>query len=192
MGCRLTIVHRGSAPRGPVVPFIGLAEGLVLTALRRVGVPLPRIGSALDRLDEELGLAHSLASERFHTDGAQVLFDCAEQGGDRKFSGVLRELVVMRSGQRVFNDAVAAYLRRLEFGDDGYARLIHLPAYKIADVVVDPARGFGQPIFARGGARLEDALAMFQAGEDLDTVAAEYRVPSEHLEDAVRIAILAG
>jgi hypothetical protein len=44
-----------------------------------------------------------------------------------RFPG-LRELVVVRSGQRVVNKIVAAYLQRLEFGDDGYARLIHLPA----------------------------------------------------------------
>ncbi len=105
-------------------------------------------------------------------------------------SAAIRELVVVRSGQRVFNEVVAAFLRRLEFGDDGYAWLIHLLAYEIADVVVDPARSFGQPIFARGGARLEDALAMFRAGEELSTVAAEYRVPPEHLEDAVRVATL--
>jgi uncharacterized protein (DUF433 family) len=63
-----------------------------------------------------------------------------------------------------------------------------LPAYEVADVVVDPRRGFGQPVFARGGARLEDALAMFRAGESLDVVAAEFGVPVDQLEDAVRIA----
>lgn len=188
----LTVVDRGSARRGPVVPFIGLAEGLVLTALRRAGVPLQRIRPALDRLDEKLGLGHALASQRLYTDGAEVLFDYAEQDGDGdgEVSEALRELVVVRSDQRVFTEVVAAYLRRLEFGADGYARLIHLPAYEVADVVVDPARGFGQPIFARGGARIEDALAMFRAGEHLNTVAAEYRVPPEHLEDAVRVATL--
>jgi len=186
----LTVVDRGLGRQGPVVPFIGLAEGLVLTALRRSKVPMQRIRPALDRLDEEFGLAHALASKRLYTDGAEVLFDYAEQDGDREVSGALRELVVVRSGQRVFNDVVEAYLRRLEFGEDGYARLIRLPAYEVADVVVDPARGFGQPIFARGGARIEDALAMFQAGEDLGTVAAEYRVPPEHLEDAVRVALV--
>lgn len=98
----------------------------------------------------------------------------------------------MRNGQRVFNDVVDSYLRRLEFDDDGYARLIRLPGYEVADVIVDPARGFGQPIFARGGARIEDALSMFRAGEDLVTVAAEYRVPREQLEDVVRVATLPG
>ncbi len=60
-------------------------------------------------------------------------------------------------------------------------------------MVVDPDRGFGKPIFARGGAgrggaRLEDALALFRAGEPLDVVAEEYGVPRAELEDAVRIA----
>lgn len=58
----------------------------------------------------------------------------------------------------------------------------------MADVVVDPDRGFGQPIFARGGARLEDALALLRAGEPLDVVADEYGMPRDQLEDAVRIA----
>jgi len=99
-------------------------------------------------------------------------------------------LVVVRNGQRVFNEVVEGYLRRVVFDThDGYARLIHLPAYETADVIVDPDRGFGQPIFARGGARLEDALALFDAGEPLDTVVREYGIPAEQLEDALRIAV---
>jgi uncharacterized protein (DUF433 family) len=66
--------------------------------------------------------------------------------------------------------------------------LIHLPAYAVAEEVVDPERGFGQPVFARGGARLEDTLSMFRAGESLDVVADEYGVPLDQLEDVVRIA----
>ncbi|MGH3770790.1 MAG: DUF433 domain-containing protein [Pseudonocardiaceae bacterium] len=174
--------------RGPVIPFIGLAEGLVLTAMRRSGVPLQRICPALERLDERFGLAHALASKRLYTDGAEVLFDYAETGDDPTAARAARELVVVRSGQRLFNEIVAAYLRRLEFGADGYARLIHLPAYEVAEVVADPARGFGQPIFARGGTRLDDVLALFRAGEPLDVVAEEYGVPREQLEDAVRVA----
>jgi uncharacterized protein (DUF433 family) len=64
-------------------------------------------------------------------------------------------------------------------GAEGYLR---------SAVVVDPERGFGQPVFVRGGARLEDALSMFRAGESLDVVAAEYGVPLDQLEDVVRIA----
>lgn len=174
--------------RGPVIPFVGLAEGLVLTAMRRSGVPLQRIRPALIRLEKELGLAHALASKRLYTDGAEVLYDYAESGDDPTAAKAARDLVVVRNNQRVFNEIVQGYLRRLDFGDDGYARLIHLPVYGTADVVVDPTRGFGQPIFARGGARIEDALSLFRAGEALDAVAREYGIPPAQLEDAVRIA----
>jgi uncharacterized protein (DUF433 family) len=183
----LTAIHNTSI-RGPVVPFVGLAEGLVLSAIRQGGVPLQRIRPALAQLEKEFGVQHALASKRLYTDGAEVLFDYAQNGGDPDAARAARELVVVRNGQRVFSDVVEAYLRRIEFGKDGYARLIHLPAYQVADVVVDPTRGFGQPIFARGGARLEDAIAMFRAGESLDTVAEEYGVPRSDIEDAVRIA----
>lgn len=56
------------------------------------------------------------------------------------------------------------------------------------DVVADPTRGMGQPVFAPGGARLEDAHNPFRAGESLETVAAEYGVPLAQLEDALHLA----
>ena len=183
----LTTLRRPGA-RGPVIPFIGLAEGVVLTAMRRSGVPLQRIRPALEQLDAQFGLAHALASRRLYTDGAEVLFDYAEAAADPGLVRAASELVVVRNGQRVFNAIVAAYLQRMQFDTDGYVRLIRLPAYETAELVVDPSRGFGQPIFARGGARLEDALALFRAGEPLDVVADEYGIPPEQLEDAVRIA----
>jgi uncharacterized protein (DUF433 family) len=160
----------------------------VLTAIRHAGVPLQRVRPALARLDQEFGISHALASKKLYTDGAEVLFDYAESGEDADAARAARDLLVVRNGQRVFTDVIASYLRRIEFSDDGYATLLHLPAYQVADVVVDPSRGFGQPIFARGGARIEDAIALFQAGEALDTVSDEYGVPREDLEDAVRIA----
>jgi uncharacterized protein (DUF433 family) len=54
---------------------------------------------------------------------------------------------------------------------------------------VDPTRGFGRPIFERGGARLEDALSLFRSGEALDVVADEYGVPRDQLEDVVRVSL---
>jgi hypothetical protein len=102
-----------------VIRFVGLAEGLVLTAMRSSGVPLQRIRPALTRLANELGLEHALASRRFYTDGAEVLFDYAENGDDPAAARAARELVVVRNDQRVLNEVVESYLRRVEFGDDG-------------------------------------------------------------------------
>lgn len=85
----------------------------MLTAMRRSGVTLQRIRPALERLDEQFGLAHALASRRLYTDGAEVLYDYAETGDDRTAARAARELVVVRSGQRMLNEIVAAYLQRL-------------------------------------------------------------------------------
>jgi uncharacterized protein (DUF433 family) len=173
-------------PRGAAsIPFVGLAEGLVLAGIRKSGVPLQRIRPALDRLQEEFGLEHVLASHRIYADGAEVLYDFGQDSDDGE--DVMR-LVVVRNGQHVFTEVVQQYLKRIEFAADGYANVIHLPSYERAEVVVNPQRGFGQPTFARGGARVEDVLGMFWAGESLATASQEYGVPEDQLEDALRVA----
>lgn len=176
-----------STLRGPTIPFVGLAEGMVLAAVRAAGVPMQRIRPALERLADELGVEHALASQKLYTDGAEVLYDLSEPGGDVEPEPV-RRLIVVRSGQRVFSEAVEQYLRRIDYGSDGYAHLVRLPGYGTAEVVADPERAFGQPIFAHGGGRLADVLGLFWAGEDLETVADEYGVSRTELEDVVRVA----
>lgn len=170
------------------VPFVGLAEGMVLAAIRRQGVPLQRIRPALDALKAELGLAHALASRRLYTDGAEVLYDYAERHKEDPEARVARELVVVRNNQRVFSEIVEDYLSRLQFGDDGNVVTIRLPGYERAQVVVDANRSWGKPIFLNGGARITDALERFWAGDDLDEVAEEFGVPRQQLEDALRVA----
>ncbi|HEX9993035.1 MAG TPA: DUF433 domain-containing protein [Acidimicrobiales bacterium] len=179
------------APTGvkdPSIPFVGLAEALVLAAVRRSGVPMQRIRPALDALEHGIGVEHALASRKLYTDGAEVLFDFGERRRDTPEGQVALDLVVVRSGQRLFSDVVESYLRRIEYGDDGYATLIRLPAYERAAVVADPRRAFGAPIFERGGARVEDVLERFWAGGSVEELSAEFGVPVDHVEDVLRVA----
>jgi uncharacterized protein (DUF433 family) len=172
----------------PTIPFIGLAEGMALAAFRSKGVAMQRIRPALMVLAETVGLEHALASKALYTDGAEVLYDYAERQGDTPEAMDTRELVVVRKGQRVFTEVVQDYLERIEYGPDGYARLIHLPDYHRAEVVADPERSFGQPIFAHGAARVADVLERFWAGEDLGILSDEFGVPLAELEDVLRVA----
>lgn len=176
-------VTSGVQNRGPSVPFIGLAEAYTLRAFRRRGVPLQRIRPALDRLDREFGLDHALASERLYTDGAEVLFDYRSDLGD-----VVGDLVVVRRQQPVFRDVIADYLEQVVF-EDGYALRLPVVGYNEAELFVDPRRAFGQPVFARGGAKLADVLALFQSGEPLELVAQEFGLPSSQLEAALRASL---
>jgi uncharacterized protein (DUF433 family) len=147
-------------------------------------VPLQRIRPALDRLNQEFGLAHALASQRLYTDGAEVLFEYRDDLG----ADVVGDLVVVRRAQPVFRDVIADYLQQVVF-HQGYAQRLPLVGYKGADLYVDPDRGFGQPVFARGGARLTDALDLFRAGEPLELVAQEFGIPSQQLEAALRASL---
>jgi uncharacterized protein (DUF433 family) len=174
--------------RGPNIPFVGLAEGYALAAIRETGVPLQRIRPALERLDQGMGLKHALASQKLFTDGAEVLLDYAEKaGGDER--DAVRELVVVRNDQRVFAEVVAGYLQQIEFGADGFATAIPLRGFKKARLVADVRRSFGQPVFRHGGARLEDAIALFKAERDVDVVSEEYGIPRAELEDVLAVLI---
>ncbi len=172
----------------PSIPFIGLAEALVLAAVRRSGVPLQRVRPALAALRRSIGVEHALASRKLYTDGAEVLFDYGESRRGTDEGRLIQDLVVVRSGQRVFVDVIQDYLRKIEYADDGYAALIHLPVYGSARVIADPTRSFGIPIFQEGGARVDDVLERFWAGESINDLTAEFGVPADELEDVLRVA----
>jgi uncharacterized protein (DUF433 family) len=172
----------------PSVPFVGLAEGLVVAAVRRAGVPLQRIRPALEVLAREIGLAHALASKALYTDGAELLFCYAQHHAPHGEAKAVGGLVVVRGSQRVFKPVIDDYLRRIHYGADGYAELIRLPGYERASVLADPTRSFGQPIFARGGARVSDVLDRFLAGDDIRTLTQEFGVPADEIEDVLRVA----
>jgi uncharacterized protein (DUF433 family) len=183
----LSTVPRAGA-RGPNIPFVGLAEGYALNAIRRTGVPLQRVRPALERLNDEFGLRHALASRKLFTDGAEVLFDYATKTGGEEGEAV-KELVVVRDGQRVFNEVVGDYLQQIVFGEDGFATAIPLPGFRKAELIADVRRSFGQPIFSRSGVRLEDAISLFKAERDIDVVSEEYGIPRAELEDVLAVLV---
>jgi uncharacterized protein (DUF433 family)/transposase-like protein len=176
---------------GLTLPFVGLAEAYVLSAFRQARVPLQRIRPALDRLQEEFGIAHALASKSLYTDGAEVIFDYAERRGDTPEARSARDLVVVRNGQRVFKDVIESYLERIEFESDGWVKLIQLPQYDKAQVIVDPHRSFGAPIFRKGAARVEDVINRFKAGDALDVLSADFGIPQQELLDVLRVHVTA-
>jgi uncharacterized protein (DUF433 family) len=156
------------------IPFVGLAEGMVLAAFRETGLPLQRIRPALECLEAEVGLEHALASRHLYTDGAELLFDYARSQGDEQ----LGLLTVVRSGLRVFHDVIDRYLQRIEY-DAGWAARVMLPITDEPLLVADPKRAFGQPIFIHGGARLADVIGRIEAGENEGVVAEDFSVPLE-------------
>jgi uncharacterized protein (DUF433 family) len=98
------------------------------------------------------------------------------------------DLTVVRTQQRQFTAVVKGYLKRIEYGGDGWADSIRLSTYSAAEVIVDPRIGFGLPLLATGGARVEDLVDRFQAGDSVEEISADFGVPAEQVEDVIRVA----
>lgn len=180
------VVSSVEAPyRYPTIPFIGLAEGMVLAAFRRHGVSLQQIRKAVSVLEREIGLDYALASRRLYTTGAVILFDYADATHEEDLAG-LTEVV---SRQRVFAPVVREYLKRIDYARDGWAATLVSPATSRAIVIADPARSFGQPIFIHGASRVEDVIDRWRAGDPLAEVAEDFGVPAEDVEEVLRVAL---
>lgn len=180
------IITAMGAPSGhPRVPFIGLAEGMIVAAFRSRGLPMQRIRPAVKVLQEEIGLEYALASRNLYSDGAEILFDFA----DRYDEDELHRLVVVRSGQRVFHEIVRDYLERITYDeDDGLARRLFLPITEERLIQVDPEVAFGHPIFVHGGAPFDAVRSRVRGGEPIHSVARDFEVPEVELREALSAA----
>ncbi|MDP9405560.1 MAG: DUF433 domain-containing protein [Actinomycetota bacterium] len=179
------------APRGePTIPFVGLAESMVLAAFRKSGVSLQHIRQTILALEREIGMKHALASQRLYTDGAVILYDFAEHSVGDAAGEELAELTRVVDGQRVFTDVVRECLRRMTYADDGLAAELVLP-YGDRDVLrIRPDQAGGRPLFVRGRAPLDEAVARWRAGDRIAAIAEDFNVPADDLEDALRVAVV--
>jgi len=166
----------------PTVPFVGLAEGIVLAAFRKAGVSLQHIRRAVTVLEREIGVDHALASRRLYTDGAVILFDYAESEHDD-------ELTVVVTQQRVFSPIVEEYLQRIEHGRDGWAVRVASPVTARPIILVDPRRAFGQPIFVHGAAPVDSIVGRVKAGDPIAEVAEDFGVPEADVRDYLHAAV---
>lgn len=172
-----------AAPGQPEVPFVGLVEGMVAASFRRAGVSMQHIRRALEVIRKEIGLNHALASKRLYTDGASILYDYASRTEDEEI------LAAVVTGQRSFRPLIQDYLRMITYASDKWATKLVLPITDRPVVLVDPSRAFGSPVFIRGGARMEDVLGRFAAGEPLGSVAQDFGLSAEDVEAVIRAAL---
>lgn len=169
-------------PRRANVTFIALTEAYVLDALRDAGVRPQKIRPALDRLQREFGRDYVLLAPELATDGIDVLWDFS-----RTDEG--EGLIEGSSGQRVMREIVEDYLQYLTRDNDGYPASMQLRNFLPSDVIVDPCRAFGQPMFNSTGTRVGDVVAMLKADEAPEVVADELGVTIEDVRAAARVVL---
>jgi uncharacterized protein (DUF433 family) len=166
-------------------------ETRLLAEYRNAGVPMIRMRPAVEALRQELKTAYPLASAKtwLHPEGRNLVRVVQEEVDlDPHLA-----LVVVATGQTLAWSAEADRFRAaIEWTSDSDSgdptpRLLR-PAAGIPEVVVDPLRGFGEPVVR--GVRTEIIRELVEAGETQDSIAEDYELPRESVEAAVRYELV--
>jgi len=140
------------------------------------------IRPALTYLVQQLEIEHPLASRHLLTDGAELFFRYLRIEHHSELAAFLS---VSRGGQVVFDEVVERHLRRVDWAADDYPERLW-PAGREEGIAIDPRRGFGQPIIARRGVRVEDVVHRLMAGEPKAVVANDFSLEPAEVEAAER------
>lgn len=100
---------------------------------------------------------------------------------DGEDAGKGRELAVVRTGQLVFTDVLRDYLQTIEYSD-GLARVVRLTRWADVEVIADPAINGGQPTLRDHGLRVVDVTDRAAAGESIDEIADDFRLPESTIK----------
>ncbi len=168
------------AQRSPLtLSFLNLVECFVLASMRRVhGISMQRVRKALRFVGRELGVQRPLIHARFRTDGLRLFVDHANQLLD-----------VTSPEQALLREVLDASLKRIEWGSDVAERLYPWVRADLGgpkSIVIDPRRGFGQPIIAGTGIEARIVTERYRAGESVADLAQDYRLAAGQIEDAIR------
>jgi len=161
--------------------FSNLVEAFVLASMRRVhGISMQRVRKALHYVGKKLGVDRPLIHAAFRTDGARLFVKDADQLLD-----------VSSEGQAALKEVLDASLERIDWGRDVAARLYpwvraDLSSKQPKSIVIDPRRGFGQPIITGTGIEARIVTERYRAGESVAELAQDYRLKPEQIEDAIR------
>lgn len=174
-------LFKPAQPSPVTLSFSNLVEAFVLASMRRVhGISMQKVRRALRYVGRELGHSRPLIHAGFRTDGVGLFVEQAD-----------RLLEVSREGQAVLREVLDASLQRIEWEGEFAARLF--PWVRSGEdmaqpksVVIDPRRGFGQPVLVGTGIETKTVVGRMRAGESIRELADDYGVSLSLIEDAIR------
>jgi uncharacterized protein (DUF433 family) len=162
----------------PRVPFVGVIEAYVLRALRDLKLPMEDIRKAAELVREEFDDPYALAHPRIVTDGVALFVKAADES-----------YIHARDRQLGIPELLRAHLKSIEWDAGGNAKRLHLRDFPdAADVIIDPRFGWGAPVLGRSKVKVEDLVSLWRNGERLASIAAEYDLPVDVVEDVLRRA----
>lgn len=156
------------------VSFLDLLEIVVIGRFRAHGFSLPQVRHIVTNCRSLLGIERPLTSLTFKVSGREVFVQTGQQ---------LLE-VGKRRGEQAWEKILRPFLEELDYGETFARRW--WPLGKGEPIVVDPAFGFGQPVIADTGVRVEIIAELFAAGESIDEIAEDFGIARKQVEAALR------
>ncbi len=160
--------------------FRDLMEVRIADKFISLGVSSQRVRAAIVLAREIIGDERPLSTDGFRTDGRNIflrVIENDERGEERE------RLLNLFSRQYEFRQIVEPLLKSVDFDERG-APLQWWPSGRRANVLVDPARSFGQPIDSVTGVPTA-ILAAAAKQEGIEDAARAYDVPHASVKRAI-------
>lgn len=180
---------RGSGPTDPLwnayyqqiddsteLSFADLVELRVVRCFRRANISLQAIRFAINFARDKFNVERPLSSLGFKTDGNEILISALEEDGQ------LVSLSKKRPGQKVFAEIVKQSLIDLEY--EGNRPIRWRPKFA-KEVVIDPARFFGDPILEEYGVSTRILAAEMAEFHDEKYLSRIYGIPISSIRNAI-------
>jgi uncharacterized protein (DUF433 family) len=176
-------------PKKPSLSYFNLVELHVLSATRyRERIPLPRIREAADWVAREFPSRHPLISRKFYSDGKDLFVRLLEHGGEE------HTINASRRGQFAIRAVVDLYLRRIEYGPDGWPKKFYPVRRGDAEhrtFAIQPNLAGGHPVIEGTGIRVSVIVGRFSGGETVDELAEDYGIDPSVVQKAIEYATAA-
>jgi len=158
--------------------FLDLIEVRFINEFRSAGVSWGAIRIASNRAQQILNEDHPFSTKRFRTDGKTILVEIARESGEKELLDLVRD-------QFAFRKIVWPYLYKgVDFGPEDVASR-WWPMDRRRQVVLDPARAFGQPIVDREGVPTATLAESYEAEGSIERVAGWFEISVASVRDAV-------
>ena len=145
-------------------------------------VPMAEVRRLINRLRSELGLKYPLAHRKAYVAAGKKLAQRVQI--ESEISPKAWMVVAEPDGQLGLSTIAAQFLAEVDFGkaDDGAAVSIH-PDGDRSPVCIQPDVAFGAPQIR--GIRTENLAELADAGEDMETIAADFGLERADLQAAL-------
>lgn len=176
---RRPLIHPAD-PDHSLLSFYNLVEAHVLVSTRRRNIPMSKVRTAVEYVQEKIGGKHPLASYKFATSGKSIFV--------KKLEG--NTVDATRYGQPALGDILDRYLRGIRrAGIDKMPieiRPLATGTLKLSPVVINPFLSSGSPVIKGTGIVASTVWKRAKGGEPLPDLADDYDLELSEIQTVIK------